>query len=111
MVFHLWRVKLKNIIHSPEYRDILGTGEQADDLRNILSTYKTEIEICDKVIELANAEVTYDAGYMEGGHLYVDEKSEDTSRFIFPMMVHPNGISIVGSGSSMHQTVMTEIIS
>lgn len=99
---HLWRVKLKNITDSPEYRDILGTGEQADDLRNILSTYKTEIEISDKVIELANAEVTYDAGYMEGGHLYVDENSPDKPGLYFPGDgAPPNGISIVGSGSSM----------
>jgi hypothetical protein len=99
---HLWRVKLKNITDSPEYRDILGTGQQADDLRNILSTYKTEIEISDKVIELANAEVQYDAGYMEGGHLYVDENSPDKPGLYFPGDgAPPNGISIVGSGSSM----------
>ena len=68
----------------PEYRDILGTGEQADDLRNILSTYKTEIEISDKVIELANAEVTYDAGYMEGGHPHVDENPPYRLGLYFP---------------------------
>jgi hypothetical protein len=99
---HLWRVKLSNITDSPEYRDILGTGEEADDLRNILSTYKTEIEISDKVVELANAEVSYDSGYYEGGHLYVDPNSEDKPGVYFPGDGEPpNGISIVGSGSSM----------
>lgn len=99
---HLWRVKLKNITDSPEYRDILGTGEQADDLRNVLSTYSTEIAISDKVIELANAEVQYDAGYYEGGHLYVDENSQDKPGVYFPGDGSPpNGISIVGSGDSM----------
>ena len=99
---HLWRVKLKNITDSPEYRDILGTGEQADDLRNVLSTYSTEIAISDKVIELANAEVQYDAGYYEGGHLYVDENSQDKPGVYFPGDGSPpNGISIVGSGDAM----------
>jgi hypothetical protein len=95
-------VKLKNITDSPEYRDILGTGEQAEDLRNILSTYNTEIEISDKVTELANAEVSYDTGYYEGGHLYVDPESQDKPGVYFPGDGEPpNGISIVGSGDSM----------
>jgi len=99
---HLWRVKLKGITDSPEYRDILGTGEEADDLRNILSTYSTEISISDKVVELANAEVNYDAGYYEGGHLYVDPDSQDKPGVYFPGDgTPPNGISIVGSGDSM----------
>jgi len=69
---HLWRVKLTNITDSPEYRDILGTGESADDLRNILSTYSTEIAISDKVQALAASETPYDADYVAGGHLYVE---------------------------------------
>ena len=99
---HLWRVKLTNITDSPEYRDILGTGETATDLRNLLSTYKTEIQVSDKVMEVANAEVQYDAGHYEGGHLYTDETDPDNKPGIyFPGDGSaPNGISIVGSGSS-----------
>jgi hypothetical protein len=98
---HLWKVKLSNITDSPEYRDILGTGEQADDLRNILSTYSTEIAISDKVIELANADLPYAPGYYDGGHLYVDPTSVDKPGVFFPGDgTAPNGISIVGSGET-----------
>ena len=98
---HLWRVKLTNITDSPEYRDILGTGDTATDLRNVLSTHSTELAISDKVMELANADVKYDTGYFEGGHLYIDENSQDKPGVHFTGDgVPPNGISIVGSGTS-----------
>ena len=98
---HLWRVKLTNITDSPEYRDILGTGDTATDLRNTLSTYSTELAVSDKVMELANADVKYDTGYFEGGHLYIDENSQDKPGVHFTGDgVPPNGISIVGSGNS-----------
>lgn len=98
---HLWRVKLTNITDSPEYRDILGTGDDADDLRNILSTYSTELEISDKVVELANADMPYATGYYNGGHLYVDPNSQDKPGVYFPGDgTPPNGVSIVGSGST-----------
>ncbi len=98
---HLWRVKLTNITDSPEYRDILGTGDTATDLRNTLSTYSTELAVSDKVMELANADVKYDTGYFEGGHLYIDENSQDKPGVHFSGDgAPPNGISIVGSGTS-----------
>jgi len=98
---HLWRVKLTNITDSPEYRDILGTGDTATDLRNTLSTYSTELAVSDKVMELADADVKYDTGYFEGGHLYIDENSQDKPGVHFTGDgVPPNGISIVGSGNS-----------
>lgn len=98
---HLWRVKLTNITDSPEYRDILGTGDNADDLRNILSTYSTELEISDKVVELANADMPYATGYYNGGHLYVDPNSQDKPGVYFPGDgTPPNGVSIVGSGAT-----------
>ena len=97
----MWRVKLTNITDSPEYRDILGTGDTATDLRNTLSTYSTELAVSDKVMELANADVKYDTGYFEGGHLYIDENSQDKPGVHFTGDgVPPNGISIVGSGNS-----------
>jgi len=97
---HLWKVKLTNITDSPEYRDILGTGETATDLRNILSTYSSEITISDKVMELATTDVKHDTGYYEGGHLYVDEESDKPGIYFPGDGTAPNGISIVGSGSS-----------
>ena len=98
---HLWKVKLTNITDSPEYRDILGTGEQADDLRNILSTYSTEIAISDKVMQMAASDMPYDSGYAEGGHLYVDVNAPDKPGVHFPADgTPPNGATIVGSGTS-----------
>ena len=98
---HLWRCKLTNITDSPEYRDILGTGETATDLRNILSTYSTEIAISDKVMEVAKEEVEYDAGNFEGGHLYVDESDDSKPGIYIPGDgTAPNGITIVGSGAT-----------
>ena len=35
---HIWRVRCKQLQDTQEYSDILGTGEEADDLKNILST-------------------------------------------------------------------------
>ena len=97
---HLWRVKLGNITDSPEYRDILGTGEEASDLRNLLSTYSTEIAISDKLTQIANQEIPYDLDYATG-HLYVDPSSDDKPGVYFPGDgTPPNGISIVGSGES-----------
>ena len=97
---HLWRVKLGNITDSPEYRDILGTGAEASDLRNLLSTYSTEIAISDKLTQIANQEIPYDLDYATG-HLYVDPSSDDKPGVYFPGDgTPPNGISIVGSGES-----------
>ena len=42
---HMWRCKLGQISDSQEYRDIIGYGDEEDDLRNIISTYKDEIDI------------------------------------------------------------------
>jgi len=47
---HLWRVKLGPITDSQEYRDILGTGEEEEDLRNLISTYANDININDKLL-------------------------------------------------------------
>ena len=99
---HLWKVKLTNITDSPEYRDILGTGEQADDLRNILSTYSTELAVSDKVVEIANSDMPYAPGYFDGGNLYSDPDDPDNKPGVyFPGDgTPPNGVNVVGSGSS-----------
>ena len=98
---HLWRVKLTGITDSPEYRDILGTGETADDLRNVLSTYNTQIAISDKVQAMAAEEVEYDANYMAGGHLYIDENAPGKPGIaVAGDGTPPNGAVIVGSGTS-----------
>ena len=99
---HLWRVKLGPITDSQEYRDILGTGEEEGDLRNLISTYADELVINDKIIEAAEKDVPYDPQYRETAHLYVDESVPDKPYVQFANQdgQPPNGISIVGSGES-----------
>jgi len=96
---HLWRVKVGPITDSQEYRDILGTGDEAEDLRNLISTYKDEIIINDKIVEQATADVAV-AGKYEVDHLYYDDETGKPGIGSAPGGVVPNGVSIVGSGES-----------
>jgi len=99
---HLWRVKLGPITDSQEYRDILGTGEEEGDLRNLISTYADEITINDKILEQAENDVPYDPQYRNMAHLYVDETVPDKPvvSYAGDGGLPPNGISLVGSGES-----------
>ena len=80
---HIWRCKAVAMQDTQEFRDILGSGEEADDLKNIISTYQSEIDINDAVINEAKRNVPTKG--MEVGHLYtnvvdqhkVDAKSQD----------------------------------
>jgi hypothetical protein len=54
---HIWRVRCKQLQDTQEYSDILGTGEEADDLKNILSTYNKELQINDAIVEEAQENV------------------------------------------------------
>ena len=75
---HLFRLKLKQIADSQEYKDILDAkAEEGSDttLRDLMSTYNKEIEINNAVISQAEADAGK-SGY-ETSHLYtlqVDEK-------------------------------------
>jgi hypothetical protein len=71
---HLWRVRLDNMRDSQEFRDILGTGEQAGDLRDLLSSYKREIAINDGIIEEAADLVPFDTPYQDNDHFYWDHE-------------------------------------
>ncbi len=98
---HLWRVKLGPITDSQEYRDILGTGEEEGDLRNLISTYADEIAISDAIVDAAEKDVPYDKKYVETAHLYVDESVPGKPGVgVSSDGQPPNGISIVGSGES-----------
>ena len=100
---HLWRVKLGPITDSQEYRDILGTGEEESDLRNLLSKYENEIVINDKILEQAEKDVAYDPQYRKDSHLYYDPSVPDKPTVGFGFGSEggaPNGASIVGSGES-----------
>ena len=86
---HLWRVKLGTITDSQEYRDILGTGTEAEDLRNLISTYQTELRAQDRVMEQAAIDVPHMPHTRERDHLYVD-----------PSLPTPPSIALEGDGSS-----------
>ena len=101
---HLWRVKLGPITDSQEYRDILGTGEEEEDLRNLISTYANEININDKILEQAERDVPFDPQYRKTGHLYMDDTVPDKPApgldFGGADGNPINGSSIVGSGAT-----------
>jgi len=99
---HLWRVKLGPITDSQEYRDILGTGEEEGDLRNLISTYADEIIINDKLLEQAENDVPFDSQTRAKAHLYVDENAKGKAGIGFGGGdgLPPNGVSIVGSGET-----------
>ena len=50
---HIWRVKLSPITDSQEYADILGNAEQEDSLKNVISSYKKELDISNAIVEAA----------------------------------------------------------
>jgi hypothetical protein len=54
---HIWRVRCKQIQDSQEYSDIFGTGEEADDLKNLLSTYNKELQVNDAIVDEAQQNV------------------------------------------------------
>ena len=101
---HLWRTKVGPISDSQEYRDILGTGEEETDLRNLISTYANEININDKILEQAERDVPYDPQYRDTTHLYFDEEVPDKPTVGLNFGGNDgqpiNGLSIVGSGET-----------
>ena len=99
---HLWRVKLGPITDSQEYRDILGTGAEEEDLRNLISTYANDININDKILEQAEKDVPYDPQYRNTTHLYFDESVPDKPSIDFGGAdgIPANGLALVGSGET-----------
>lgn len=47
---HIWRFRCKQLQDTQEYSDIFGTGEEADDLKNLLSTYNKELAINEQIV-------------------------------------------------------------
>lgn len=109
---HLWRVKLGTITDSQEYRDILGTGEEEDDLRNLLSKYQNEIDVNDAIVEMAQQEVQFDPQYRQNAHLYFDPDVPDKPTVGFDFgadgATPPNGAQIVGSGAKFPETGVSD---
>ena len=64
---HLLRLKLKSLVDSQEYRDILGKSDDNNSLKNLLSTYKRELEHNKSIVDQAK--------------LYVPKSGYDTEKF------------------------------
>lgn len=47
---HIWRFRCKQLQDTQEYSDIFGTGEEANDLKNLLSTYNKELAINEQIV-------------------------------------------------------------
>ena len=104
---HLWRVKLGPITDSQEYRDILGTGDEEGDLRNLLSQHDNDIAVNDAIIQEAENEVEFDPQYRDNTHLYFDPEVPDKPVIGFEYGAAgyepPNGAVLLGSGPSFPQ--------
>jgi hypothetical protein len=79
---HLYRLKLKQIVDSQEYREILDLPADedtpgGDTLRDMLSTFEREMQVNDSVIEQAEADAPK-SGY-DVGHYYT-VKTDTTER-------------------------------
>tara|TARA_A100001011_G_C14311739_1_gene845940 strand:- start:1461 stop:2609 length:1149 start_codon:yes stop_codon:yes gene_type:complete len=64
---HIWRVKCTPLVDSQEYRDILGKSDDNNSLKNLLSTYKRELEHNKSIVDQAK--------------LYVPKSGYDTEKF------------------------------
>ena len=71
---HIWRVKATPITDSQEFSDILGTGEDKDDLKNLISTYQSEIDISEAIVNQAQTDVPKKG--VETGHLYINKADQ-----------------------------------
>ena len=77
---HLYRLKLKQIVDSQEYKEILDLPADADDpggntLRDLLSTYETEMQINNAVIKQAEADAAK-SGY-DTSHLFTVQTDDN----------------------------------
>lgn len=73
---HIWRVKLAPITDSQEFDDILGSAADNESMKNLFSTYQTELDITDAVVEAAELKDPIGGGNLLVDHLhnYVDNQ-------------------------------------
>ena len=94
---HLWRIKMSPITDSQEFRDILGDGDLADDLKNLVSTHGIEMRIHDAIVGEAESQVPN--RNLEHAHLYVDGQHENGLPYLLMADGEPpNGAELVGRG-------------
>lgn len=69
---HIWRVKVAPLTDTQEYADILGTADDPDSLKNKISSYKTEINISNAIVN--SAELADPLGLPLTEHLFGREE-------------------------------------
>jgi hypothetical protein len=110
---HLWRVKCTPMVDSQEYNDILNkiqineeTGESTDaTLRDLLSTYKKELEITNKIVEQAEVEVPK-SGYDTSRYYVVP--ADDTGQPLDPKG-YTSDVSTISADSNIITADSTRI--
>ena len=88
---HIWRIRCKQLQDTQEYSDIFGTGEEVDDLKNLLSTYNKELNINEAIVSEAQENVPgkyYD--YRKNNLEYAIEDSEHPSDVDFATVASGN---------------------
>ena len=74
---HIYKVRLVPITDSPEFRDILGTGANENDLTNYVSTHQKELAIMDTIINQADGEVPF--MHWDSEHIHASLSEPDKS--------------------------------
>lgn len=72
---HIWRVKVTPLTDTQEYADILGTADDPNSLKQDLSSYKTEINISNAIIQ--SAELDDPLGIPLVDHLFGQPTTDD----------------------------------
>lgn len=94
---HVWKLRLVPMTDSPEFKDILGTGENEDDLRNSLSTYQNELNIMDLITGQADKEVPY--MHWDNEHIHeaipLPERASVAKGFKYPDNPQPGNYFII----------------
>jgi hypothetical protein len=72
---HIWRVKVAPLTDTQEYADILGTADDPDSLKNKISSYKTELNISNAIVQAA--EEADPLGLPLAEHLFGLDKEEE----------------------------------
>jgi len=100
---HLYRVKLKQIFDSQEFKDILDlpAGDDADNtLRDVLSTFETEMNINNAIVQQAEANAKA-AGY-ETSHFFTVAVDDDG----VPTLRTADSTEIDASGSELSDSIL-----
>lgn len=72
---HIWRVKVAPLTDTQEYADILGTADDPDSLKNKVSSYKSELDISNAIVQAA--ELADPVGLPLTEHLFGGEDKDD----------------------------------